>query len=129
MRTRLWLLSVVAAVLMAPLGATAAGRSCGDLSHPPTDLEIVDNPVSKTSPRYPQEAIEKRLEGFVSFDVTISPQGDVTDVKVVTAKPSGVFEQATIDAVKAWKYCPSGRTITNRLDITFQLPPNMRRQQ
>ena len=96
MRKRYWLLSVAAAAVMTPPNAAGAGRSCADLSQPPTDFEIVDNAISKHAPRYPQEAVEKKLDGFVSFDVTISPQGDVTDVKVVAAEPPGVFEQATI---------------------------------
>jgi TonB family protein len=128
MRRRLWSL-IIAAAFMTPLSADAKGRSCANLSQPPTDLEIVDNAISKSGPRYPQAAVDQRLEGLVQFDVTISPQGDVTDVKVIKAEPPGVFEQSTIDAVKTWKYCPSGRTITVRLDVTFQLPPEMRRQQ
>lgn len=121
------LIVALAALALSP-GAVATGKSCANLSRPPTDLEIVDNAVSKSGPRYPQEALEKNLEGFVKFEVTISPQGDVTNVRVIKAEPPGVFEQAMIDAVKTWKYCPSGRTITLSLTVNFKLPPVTRVQ-
>lgn len=120
--------TLLATVLAQPPNAVAGGKSCLELSQPPTDLEIVDNPISKSGPRYPQEALEKNLEGYVKFEVTISPQGDVTNVKVLSAEPPGVFEEATIEAVETWKYCPSGRTITLGLTVNFKLPPGMRIQ-
>lgn len=125
-----WLLGItVAALTTPPTPALAEGKSCASLSQPPTDFEIVDNPISKAGPRYPQEAVSKSLEGHVRLKVTISPQGDVTDVQVVRAEPPGVFEQSAIDAAKTWKYCASGRTITLQLELNFELPPEMRNQQ
>jgi TonB family protein len=129
MRKTLLQLGVAAVALMlAPEPAFAVGKSCAQLSNPPTDLEIVDNAISKGAPGYPQQAVAERLEGFVRLKVIISPQGDVVDVQVVKAEPRGVFEQSAVDAAKTWKYCASGRTITLQLDVAFKLPPKMRDQ-
>jgi TonB family protein len=127
MHKRVWLLAIAAAASMSSLSAAAAaGKSCASLSQPPTDLEIVDNPISKSAPRYPRDAVSKSLKGFVRLKVTISPQGEVTDVQVVKAEPPGVFEQAALEAVKTWKFCAAGRTITLQLDMKFELPPELR---
>ena len=40
----------------------------------------------------------------VQFSVTAS--GEVFDVSVVGASPEGVFEKATVAAVKRWRYDP-----------------------
>ncbi len=39
---------------------------------------------------------------LVSFSVTRS--GSVSNVRVVSAEPKGVFEQAALSAVKRWRY-------------------------
>ena len=43
--------------------------------------------------------------GVVILECTISPQGKVTDVKVLRGIP--LLDQAAIDAVKQWVYTPT----------------------
>ena len=43
--------------------------------------------------------------GVVILECTISPQGKVTDVKVLRGIP--LLDQAAVDAVKQWVYTPT----------------------
>jgi len=56
-------------------------------------------------PVYPAIATQARVQGVVILECTISPQGKVTDVKVLRGIP--LLDQAAIDAVKQWVYTPT----------------------
>jgi protein TonB len=56
-------------------------------------------------PGYPDIARQARVQGVVILECTISPQGKVTDVKVLRGIP--LLDQAAIDAVKQWVYTPT----------------------
>lgn len=92
----------------------------------PTDKEIIDNPLNKPGPRYPQNAYEAGIEGYVQLEVVIAPDGIVSSAKVLKAEPSGWFEAAALEAVKQWRYPPAGREIVFKVSIDFQIPPSMR---
>jgi len=55
-------------------------------------------------PHYPQEAREKHVQGDVVLKLTISPEGNVRDVSLVSGDP--LLAPAAIGAVKLWKYRP-----------------------
>lgn len=63
--------------------------------------------VKNTAPRYPTAAMRANQEGWVELSFTITPGGDVSDVKVLDAQPRHVFDRAAIDAVSRWKYQPA----------------------
>ena len=61
--------------------------------------------VHSVNPAYPDIAKQARVQGIVILECTISPQGKVTDVKVLRGIP--LLDQAAIDAVKQWVYTPT----------------------
>jgi protein TonB len=61
--------------------------------------------IKNVSPIYPDIAKQARVQGIVILECTISPQGRVTDVKVLRGIP--LLDQAGIDAVKQWQYTPT----------------------
>lgn len=61
--------------------------------------------VKKVTPTYPKEAKEKHIQGKVLLDVTISKEGHVTSVEVVSGPAELV--QSAVDAVKQWEYRPT----------------------
>ena len=61
--------------------------------------------VHTINPAYPDIAKQARVQGIVILECTISPQGKVTDVKVLRGIP--LLDQAAIDAVKQWVYTPT----------------------
>ena len=56
-------------------------------------------------PRYPEDAKAARVQGMVILECTISPEGNVTDVRVLRGIP--LLDQAAIHAVKQWRYTPT----------------------
>ncbi|MBI1212284.1 MAG: TonB family protein [Alphaproteobacteria bacterium] len=85
-----------------------------------SDKEVLDTPVSKPPPRYPQRMLEQEREGKVSIAITIGPDGIVQDAKVVSSTNSG-FDSAALDAVKKWRYRATGRVIKSTVEVTFKL--------
>jgi protein TonB len=61
--------------------------------------------LKNVSPVYPDIAKQARVQGVVILECTISPQGKVTDVKVLRGIP--LLDQAATDAVKQWVYTPT----------------------
>ena len=94
--------------------ATGNGTPAGD----PTGVTnsngpIGEAPVSRVQPNYPVIALNREVEGRVVLSITILPDGSVTDVRVVSAKPAGYFESSAVSAVQRWRYRPSNLTRTN----------------
>ena len=95
-----------------PMPPVVSGTADG----PPT-LEIgqpiVEQPTTRFPIRYPQSAEAAQIEGRVVLSVTILPDGSVTNVRIIRANPTGIFEGSAIQSVSRWKYRPSGVVRTN----------------
>jgi protein TonB len=61
--------------------------------------------LKNVAPVYPDIAKQARVQGVVILECTISPQGKVTDVKVLRGIP--LLDAAAIEAVKQWVYSPT----------------------
>lgn len=68
---------------------------------------------------YPAEAKKQGIEGEVTVEYDINADGTVSNVRVVAAQPSGVFEQAVLAYVRSWVFEP----LSNK-----RLDPNQRRK-
>ena len=66
-------------------------------SSPPKPLRVV-------SPSYPVGALRDGITGKVDMDFRIGADGSVQDIRVVSARPAGVFEQAAIAALRQWRF-------------------------
>jgi protein TonB len=55
---------------------------------------------------YPKDAQKRGLEGYVLLNLFVREDGSVGGVKVLDAKPSGVFEQSAKDFVREWAFTP-----------------------
>lgn len=60
--------------------------------------------LKKIDPEYPPLAKAARIQGKVVLKATVSKDGDVTDVNVVSGHP--MLAPSAIEAVKKWKYKP-----------------------
>jgi protein TonB len=80
-----------------PPPPAAAVRVGGNIKEP--------KKLKNVAPEYPDIARQARVQGVVILECTISPQGKVTDVKVLRGIP--LLDQAAIDAVKQWVYTPT----------------------
>lgn len=75
---------------------------------------------------FPPEARAKNISGFVTLEILVSPTGDGSQVRVISAEPPGVFEAAAMAAIKDWKFEPalaSGQAVASWVTqrIRFEL--------
>lgn len=61
-------------------------------------------PLVRIPPRYPMRAANRRIEGWVKIEFTITEKGTVKDAVVIEAQPSKVFNRAALQAIKRWKF-------------------------
>ncbi len=81
--------------------------------------------VKKPQPVYPPSAMQLHIEGAVELLATISKNGDISAVKIVSGDAR--LARAAVDAVKQWKYKPyllNGEPVEIQTQITmnFTLP-------
>ena len=63
-------------------------------------------PQFRVDPSYPPQASRDGIEGWVKLGFKVSASGTVTDISVLDAKPSNVFNREARRALKKWKYKP-----------------------
>ena len=71
-------------------------------------------------PRYPAEAVAARMTGKVVVIVDVAADGSVSDARVERSEPVGVFDQATLAAVKKWTFQPAmkdGKPVAGRVRV------------
>jgi TonB family protein len=73
--------------------------------------------ISQPAPAYPEVAKHARLSGTVKVEVLIAPDGTVKNVRVIGGHP--LFVDATLEALKKWKYAPSNAEVTAALEFNF----------
>jgi TonB family protein len=62
--------------------------------------------VRSAPPDYPPTALAQHVSGSVTLEFTVSVRGETRDIHVLESLPTGVFDQAAINAVKHWRYAP-----------------------
>jgi protein TonB len=95
-------------------GGVVGGVVCGlpDAPPPPPQQAVrvggqIKEPkkLKSVNPEYPAIAKQARVQGVVILECTISPQGKVTEVKVLRGIP--LLDEAAVTAVKQWVYTPT----------------------
>ena len=81
--------------------------------------------IKKVPPSYPANALRMRIEGTVELLATVSKNGDITHIKVLSGDQQ--LTRSATDAVKQWKYKPyllNGEPveIQTQVTINFKLP-------
>jgi TonB family protein len=72
---------------------------------------------SRVAPVYPEIAKRMRISGVVRLEVTVNPDGTVSDVKPVSG--NGVLSQAAQDAVRKWRFVPGPEQTIVNVDLNF----------
>jgi len=74
-------------------------------------------------PRYPADAVSARVTGRVVLIVDVAADGSVSGARVEKSEPAGVFDQATLDAVKNWTFKPAmkdGEPVAGRVRVPVE---------
>ena len=80
------------------------------------------NLLHSVPPKYPQPALEKRIEGPVVLEVHIDGEGHVSDAKVLSGPEE--LRAAALEAILQWHYNPRAMTLPAATQVTmdFKLP-------
>jgi len=76
---------------------------------PSTDEAPIDEnprPIVRINPGYPVEAVQQKLEGFVTMEFTITEDAGVEDIVVLDSQPGSVFDEAAVSALSKWRFAP-----------------------
>jgi periplasmic protein TonB len=81
--------------------------------------------INKVAPQYPANAIRMRIEGTVELLATISKDGEISHIKILSGDAQ--LTKAAAEAVKQWKYKPyllNGEPVEIQTEVTvnFKLP-------
>jgi TonB family protein len=77
-------------------------------------------PPALPAPAYPKEALARHVSGKVVLLVDVDAQGNATHVVVDRSEPAGVFDQASIEAARKWKFQPAvenGQPVAGRIRV------------
>jgi TonB family protein len=56
---------------------------------------------------YPPAALQKKIQGTVELGYVVNSKGAVSDIKVLDANPTGIFEAAATKAISRLRYKPT----------------------
>lgn len=73
----------------------------------------------RVAPIYPEVAKRVRITGEVRLEVTVDPEGKVTDVKRISG--NSMLAAAGEDAVRKWRFDPGPETTTVEVTLNFAL--------
>jgi TonB family protein len=80
--------------------------------------ELTRKTKTKVAPTYPVLAKKMNITGTVKVLVVVSPNGSLKDTKVVGGNP--LLVNATMDALKKWRFEPADSESTGTLEFKFQ---------
>ena len=63
-------------------------------------------PIIRVEPQYPPQAIRRGIEGYVTLNYTVTINGSIADIKIISADPPRIFNKAATRALLKWKYKP-----------------------
>ena len=63
-------------------------------------------PVIKENPTYPTAAARNGVSGYVILEYAVTKTGAVEDISVIDSKPTGIFDEAAIEAAQKYRYMP-----------------------
>ena len=87
--------------------------------------EVDQKPVSigVLKPPYPFSARRKGIEGYVTVQFLVDKTGKAREVKILDAKPAGIFDRSVHKTVPRWRFKPGkkgGRPVDTWVKITIR---------
>jgi TonB family protein len=100
-------------------GAAAIGYAGSDLATAEAELRTARTPLTAApkipqpvaprrtkyvAPKYPTDALQDGVQGWVDVSFSVTPDGNVTDARVEAAEPRNRFDRAALNSVRQWKF-------------------------
>lgn len=116
----------VVAMVVPPPPAPAPPPPPAAPDAPPASVRGVQ--FAPLPPVYPSAAAKNHQSGSVVMKVLVGEDGKVKDAVVERSEPAGVFDEASLEAVRNWRFTPAmenGKPVEGwvRVPIDFQAPP------
>jgi TonB family protein len=78
----------------------------------------------KKAPRFPIDAIKKRIEGWAVVEFSLNDNGYPLNMKIIDSHPKGYFEKSALESLSSCKFKPlenaeSNYLYSSRLDFKF----------
>lgn len=78
--------------------------------------------LQEAPPRYPMNALRRRVEGQVELAFTIQRDGSISNPTVVSSQPRGTFDDAALAAAKKWRFENIDEPTSVKRVLHFSLP-------
>jgi periplasmic protein TonB len=87
--------------------------------------EVDQKPVSLAAlkPNYPYKAKRMGIEGYVTVQFLVDSDGRTRDLKIVAAKPEGIFDETVRKTVPRWRFKPgkkAGQPVDTWVEMTIR---------
>lgn len=78
-------------------------------------------------PVYPAQAARDCVEGYVTLEFSVGPDGCATSIQIVDSVPEGIFNRAAQQSLSTWKFDPSEGDLGQRRQqtIEFEFAPGV----
>lgn len=83
------------------LGKTGNAVMTADL------VDVPPKPISRGAFKYPPAAKREGIKGYVVLSVLVEADGSVNQVQVLESNPSGIFDSAALQGIRAWHFEPA----------------------
>jgi TonB family protein len=105
--------------------ATTSGRNTSEKIFTPKEVDKTHQPILMFPPEYTEAARQAKIEGTVVLKCTLSANGQITSISVVSGLPHGLTERA-IAAARKLKFIPAMKdgkyvSISTQMVMTFKL--------
>lgn len=78
--------------------------------------------VTRIEPRYPIQAAQQGISGYVQLRFDVDGKGKVSNVRVVNSSPEKVFDKEAVRALEQWEYTATGVTHKDQqVQLNFEL--------
>ena len=75
----------------------------------------------RVAPQFPRQALRSGTGGRVVAHVVVTPSGSVTEVRIISASPPGLFDREVIRALSQWRFNPEPVGFIGEYEIVFNL--------
>ena len=95
-------------------GSTGRGTGAASATFGTTSVGVIRGPsgalqkIRDVAPNYPDAARRANVMGVVILQLSVAPNGTVTDARILRSIP--LLDAAAIEAAKQWLYAPTGMT-------------------
>lgn len=87
----------------------------------PQESPAAINVISRAQPEFPREALRQGIEsGTVRARLTISANGEVTNVAILQAQPARVFDRSVQTALRKWRFNPGADNRSYDTEVGFK---------